>query len=89
MAKSLAHTKWMFKYHIVFTPKYRRKIVYHQYRESIVKIIKDLCKWKGLEIIEGSAMMDHIHLVVSIPPKYSVSSVMGFLKGKSALIIFD
>jgi putative transposase len=89
MAKSLAHTKWMCKYHIVFTPKYRRKIVYNQYRESIVKILKDLFKWKGVEIIEGSAMVDHIHLVVSIPPKYSVSSVMGYLKGKSALMIFD
>jgi len=89
MTKSLAHTKWMCKYHIVFTPKYRRKIVYNQCRESIVKILKELCKWKGVEIIEGSAMVDHIHLVVSIPPKYSVSSIMGYLKGKSALMIFD
>ena len=89
MAKSLAHTKWMCKYHIVFSPKYRRKIVYNQYRESIVQILRDLRKWKGVEIIEGSAMVDHIHLVVSIPPKYSVSSIMGYLKGKSALMIFD
>ena len=89
VAKSLTHTKWMCKYHIVFTPKYRRKIVYNKYRESIVEIIKDLCKWKGVEIIEGSAMIDHIHLLVSIPPKMSVSSFMGYLKGKSAMMIFD
>jgi len=69
MTKSLAHTKWMCKYHNVFTPKYRRKIVYNQYKESIVQILKDLCKWKGVEIIEGKAMVDHIHLLVSIPPK--------------------
>jgi len=89
MANSLAHTKWMCKYHIVFTPKYRRKIIYNKYKESIVQILKDLCKWKGVEIIEGKAMIDHIHLLVSIPPKYSVSSFMGHLKGKSALMIFD
>lgn len=89
MVKSLAHTKWMCKYHIVFTPKYRRKIVYAKYKESIVEIIRDLCQWKGVEIIEGTAMIDHIHLLVSIPPKYSVSSFMGYLKGKSALMIFD
>ena len=79
----------MCKYHIIFTPKYRRKIVYKQYRESIIEILKDLCKWKGVEIIAGSAQVDHIHLLVSIPPKYSVSSVMGYLKGKSALMIYD
>ena len=89
MAKSLSHTKWMCKYHIVFTPKYRRKIIYNKYKESIVQILKDLCKWKGVEILEGTAMVDHTHLVVSIPPKYSVSSIMGHLKGKSALMIFD
>ena len=89
MAKSLAHTKWMCKYHIVFTPKYRRKIIYNKYKESIVQIRKDLCKWKGVEIIEGKAMVDHVHLLVSIPPKYSVSSFMGYLKGKSAMMIFD
>jgi len=89
MANSLAHTKWMCKYHIIFTPKYRRKIIYNKYKESIVEILKDLCKWKGVEIIEGKAMVDHIHLLVSIPPKYSVSSFMGYLKGKSALMIFD
>jgi putative transposase len=89
MEKSLAHTKWMCKYDIVFTPKYRRKIIYNQYKESIVEILRDLCKWKGVEIIEGTAMVDHIHLLVSIPPKNSVSSFMGYLKGKSTLMIFD
>jgi putative transposase len=90
MAKCLAYTKWMCKFHIVFTPKYRRKIIYNKYKkESIVQILKDLCKWKGVEIIERKAMVDHIHLLVSIPPKYSVSSFMGYLKLKSALMIFD
>jgi len=89
MADSLAHTKWVCKYQIVFTPKYRRKIIYNQYKESVVQILKDLCKWKGVEIIEGKAMIDHIHLLVSIPPKMSVSSFMGYLKGKSALMMFD
>ena len=88
-ANSLARTKWMCKYHIVFTPKYRRKIIYNQYKESIRDIIKQLCGYKGIEIIEGEIMADHIHLLLSIPPKYSVSSVMGYIKGKSALMIFD
>ena len=86
---SVAHTKWLCKYHIVFTPKYRRKIIYNQYKESIRDIIKQLCGYKGIEIIEGEIMADHIHLLLSIPPKYSVSSVMGYIKGKSALMIFD
>jgi len=89
MANSLAHTKWVCKYHIVFTPKYRRKIIYHQLRKDIQQIIKDLCKWKGVEIIEGHMMPDHVHLLVSIPPKYSVSQFMGYLKGKSAMMIFE
>jgi len=89
MAESLAHTKWLCKYHIVFTPKYRRKIIYNQLRTDIKGIIKDLCKWKGIEIIEGHMMSDHVHLLLSIPPKYSVSQVMGYLKGKSAMMIFD
>ena len=89
MAQSLAHTKWLCKYHIVFTPKYRRKIIYNQLRTDIRDIIKDLCKWKGVEIIEGHLMADHVHLLLSIPPKYSVSQVMGYLKGKSAMMIFD
>ena len=77
---SLSHTKWLCKYHIVFTSKYRRKIV---------NIIKRLCKYKGVEIIEGHIMPDHIHLLLSIPPKYSVSSFIGYMKGKSSLMIFD
>ena len=86
---SLAHTKWMCKYHIVFTPKYRRKIIYNQIRKDIGEIMHELCKYKGVEIIEGHMMPDHVHMLLSIPPKYSVSSVMGYLKGKSALMIFD
>ena len=89
MANSLSHTKWVCKYHIVFTPKYRRKIIYYELRKDIQKIIKDLCKWKGVEIIEGHMMPDHIHLLVEIPPKLSVSQFMGYLKGKSAMIIFQ
>lgn len=89
MAESLAHIKWLCKYHIIFTPKYRRKIIYNELRTDIQGIIKDLCKWKGIEIIEGHMMPDHIHLLLSIPPKYSVSQIMGYLKGKSAMMIFD
>jgi putative transposase len=89
MDKSLAHTKWMCKYHIIFTPKFRRKIIYNKYKESIRDIIRDLCKYKGVEIIEGHLMPDHIHMLVSIPPKVSVSNFMGYLKGKSALMIFE
>ena len=89
MAQSLAHSKWLCKYHIVFTPKYRRKVIYYQLRADIQKIIKDLCKWKGIEIIEEHMMSDHIHLLLSIPPKYSVSQVKGYLKGKSAMMIFE
>lgn len=89
MAQSLSHSKWLCKYHIVFTPKYRRKVIYYQLRADIQKIIKDLCKWKGIEIIEGHMMSDHIHLLLSIPPKYSVSQIMGYLKGKSAMMIFE
>ena len=89
MAESLAHTKWMCKYHIVFTPKYRRKVIYNQIKADIRDIIKDLCKWKGIEIIEGHMQPDHVHLLLAIPPKYSVSQIMGYLKGKSAMMIFD
>ncbi len=86
---SLSHTKWVCKYHIVFTSKYRRKAIYGQYKESIGEILRSLCNHKGVEIIEGRLMPDHIHMLVSIPPKLSVSSFMGYLKGKSALMIFD
>lgn len=86
---SLAHTKWMCKYHIVFTPKYRRKVIYNQYRKSLIEIMKLLCRYKGVEILEGHMMQDHVHLVLSIPPKINVSSFMGYLKGKSALMMFE
>ena len=89
MDKSLAHTKWMCKYHIIFTSKFRRKVIYNQYKQSIKEIIIALCKYKGVEIIEGHLMPDHIHMLVSIPPKISVASFMGYLKGKSALMIFE
>ena len=86
---SLAHTAWMCKYHIVFIPKYRRKVIYNQYRKDLIDIIKALCKYKGVEIIEGHMMPDHVHLLLAIPPKYSVSSFMGYLKGKSSLMIYE
>ena len=86
---SLAHTKWMCKYHIVFCPKYRRKIIYKEYRKDLREILRTLCKYKGVEILEGHMMPDHVHLLVSIPPKMSVSSFMGYLKGKSSLMIFQ
>ena len=89
MSHSLSHSKWLCKYHIIFTPKYRRKIIYNKYRESIRDILKSLCSYKGIEILEGHLMPDHVHLLLSIPPKYSVSSVMGYLKGKSSLMIFE
>lgn len=86
---SLAHTKWLCKYHIVFTPKYRRKIIYNQYRRDLQEDIRLLCKYEGVEILEGHMMPDHVHLLLSIPPKLSVSNFMGYLKGKSALMMFD
>ena len=86
---SLAHTRWLCKYHIVFTPKYRRKIVYNKLRKDIQQIIRDLCKWKGVEILAGNMMPDHVHLLISIPPKLSVANFMGYLKGKSAMMIFE
>ncbi len=86
---SLAHTKWNCKYHIILTPKYRRKIIYQQIWKDIGTIIRTLCARKGVEIIEAAAMPDHIHLYVSMPPKYSVSEFVGYLKGKSSLMIFD
>lgn len=88
-SKSLAHTKWNCKYHIVFAPKYRRKIFYKEKRVEIGKILRELCNWKGVKIIEAEVCADHIHMLVEIPPKMSVSSFMGFLKGKSSLIIHE
>ena len=86
---SLAHSKWNCKYHIVFAPKYRRQIVYKQISADIGRIIRALRARKGIKILEAAAMPDHIHLYVKIPPKYSVSEVMGYLEGKSSLMIFD
>ena len=86
---SLAHTRWNCKYHIVFAPKFRRKAIYGEYKADIGKILRELCAWKEVEIIEAHACVDHIHMYVSIPPKLSVSSFGGFLKGKSALILFE
>ena len=81
----LSHSKWVCEYHIVFTPKYRRKIIYNQYREDLIEIFKRLCSYKGVEIIEGHMMPDHVHMLLSIPPKIAVSTFIGYLKGKSAL----
>ena len=86
---SLAHTRWNCKYHIVFAPKYRRQAIYGQIRADIGSILRKLCEYKGVEIIEAETCPDHIHMLVSIPPKYSVSQFMGYLKGKSSLMIFD
>ncbi len=86
---SLSHTKWNCKYHIVFAPKYRRKVFYGQKRYEIGQILRELCRWKGVNLLEAEACPDHIHILVEIPPKMSVSSFMGFLKGKSSLMIYD
>lgn len=88
-SNTLAHTKWNCKYHVVFAPKYRRKVFYEEKRGAIREIIRQLCAWKGVEIIEGEVCPDHIHLLISIPPKMSVSGFMGYLKGKSSLMIFQ
>ncbi|MEY8002032.1 IS200/IS605 family transposase [Clostridium sp. Mt-5] len=88
-SNSLSHTKWRCKYHVVFAPKYRRKEIYGEKRKEIGKILRELCEWKGVEIIEANACEDHIHMLLSIPPKISVSGFMGFLKGKSSLMIFE
>ena len=86
---SLAHRKWECKYHIVFAPKYRRQIIYGRIKMDIGQMLRKLCEYKGIEIIEAEACKDHIHMLVSIPPKYSVSQIMGYLKGKSSLMIFE
>ena len=88
-AYSLSHTKWMCKYHIVFTPKYRRKVIYNQIRSDLGEIFGKPCRYKGIEITEGHLMPDHVHMLLAIPPKHSVASVMGCLKGKSPLMVFD
>ena len=86
---SLDHTTWRCQYHVVFAPKCRRMVIYKELRADIGKILRQLCQQKGVEIIEAEACPDHIHMLLSIPPKYSVSQIMGFLKGKSSLMIFD
>ncbi|MGX6980054.1 IS200/IS605 family transposase [Vagococcus elongatus] len=87
--KSLAHTRWNCKYHLVFTPKFRRKVIYGKLRKDRGKILRKLCEMKEVEIIEAHAMPDHIHMLVRIPPKLSVSGFMGFLKGRSAVLIHE
>ena len=86
---SLAHTKWNCKYHIVFAPKYRRQIIYGKIKADIGKMLRKLCEYKQIEILEAEACKDHIHMLISVPPKYSISQVMGYLKGKSSLMIFE
>lgn len=88
-AHSLSHTMWLCSTTLSSPPKYRRKIIYNQYRSSLGEIFRHLCSYKGVEIIEGHLMPDHVHMLVSIPPRLSVSSFMGYLKGKSALMMFD
>ena len=89
VTNTLAHTTWNCKYHIVFAPKYRRMVFYKEKRSEVKEIIKTLCTWKGVDIIEGEICPDHVHLLLSIPPKMSVSGFMGYLKGKSSLMIFQ
>ena len=86
---SLDHTTWRCQYHIVFAPKFRRMVIFKEIQADIGKILRQLCQQKGVEIIEAYMCPDHVHMLLSIPPKYSVSQIMGYLKGKSSLVIFD
>lgn len=86
---SLSHTTWNCKYHVVFAPKYRRKVFYGEKRLELGAILRELCKWKGVNILEAEVCPDHVHMLLEIPPKISVSSFMGFLKGKSSLMIYE
>ncbi len=86
---SLAHTKWNCKYHIVFAPKYRRQVFFGEKKVAIGKILRQLCDWKGVRIIEGEVCPDHVHMLVEIPPKMAVSSFMAYLKGKSSTLIYE
>ena len=88
-SNSLSHTKWNCKYHIVFAPKFRRKIIYGKLRQDIANILSALCKRKGVKIVEAEMCPDHVHMLVEIPPSISVSSIVGYLKGKSTLMIFE
>ena len=85
----ISHTSWNCKYHIVFAPKYRRKAFYDARRLEIGMILRQLCEWKGINILEAEVCVDHVHMLLEIPPKYSVSSIMGYLKGKSSLMIYE
>jgi putative transposase len=89
MRKNLSHTVWECKYHIVWVPKKRRKVIFGKLRAEIGDILRRLCTYKGVELLEGKACIDHIHICISIPPKYSVSSIVGYLKGKSAMVVFE
>ena len=86
---SLSHTTWKCKYHIVFAPKYRRKVFYKEKRREEGKILRELCEWKKIKIVEAEVCPDHVHMLLEIPPKYSVSSFVGFLKGKSSLMLYE
>ena len=86
---SLSHTKWNCKYHIVFAPKYRRKVFYQEKRAGVGKILRQLCEWKGVRLLEGEVCPDHVHILVEIPPKMSVSGFMGYLKGKSSTMLYE
>ena len=86
---SLAHTTWECKYHVVFAPKYRRQVIYGKLKADIGKMLRELCDRKGIEIMEAEMCKDHVHMLIRIPPKHSVSEIMGYLKGKSSLMIFD
>ena len=88
-ADSLSHTRWDCSYHIIFIPKYRRKVMFKEIRKDIGEILRTLCEYKNVELIQGSISADHVHMYVKIPPKLSVSEFMGYLKGKNALMIFD
>ena len=89
MKNSLSHTVWECKYHIVWVPKKRRKVIFGKLRKEIVEVLRKLCMYKKIEILEGQACIDHIHVCLSIPPKYAVSQVVGYIKGKSTMILFE
>ena len=89
MKRSLSHTVWECKYHVVWVPKRRRKIICGKLRREVGTILQRLCKYKGIELLEGKACIDHVHMCVGIPPKYSVSTIVGYIKGKSAMIVFE
>ena len=89
MKNSLSHTVWECKYHVVWVPKRRRKVIYGQLRTELRTILQKLCKYKGVDVIEGTLCVDHVHMCLAIPPKYAVSTIVGYLKGKSAMIMFE